>query len=145
MPHDCAGFAANGFQFGITKAVPAGHPSRCWARDISEDDMNALYDKRGIPIERGDVVKVFHFVGSRRKRNFMYHQCLGIREIGAVGTPYLAFSHLNFIENHLERDGPYLERPDDRILKDYEIVQSIDCKHEDRPRLHGAGQSPKGG
>ena len=105
--------------------------------------MSGLYDKRGIPIERGDVVKVFHFVGSRRKQHFMYHQCLGTREIGAAPTPYLAFSHLNFIEDHLKRDGPYLERPDGRILKDYEIVQSIDCKHDERPRSPGAGQSPQ--
>lgn len=102
--------------------------------------MTALYDKNGIPIERGDVVKVFHFVGARRKRHFMYHQCLGVREIGAASTPYLAFSHLNFIEDHLKRDGPYLERPDDRVLKDYEIVQSMDCKHDERPRMARDGQ-----
>lgn len=98
--------------------------------------MSALYDKHGIPIERGDVVKVFHFVGRRRKRHFMYHQCLGVREIGAGLTPYVAFSHLNFVEDHLKQDGPYLQKPDDRVLTDYEVVQSMDCKHDERPR-HG--------
>jgi hypothetical protein len=96
--------------------------------------MSQLYDKRGIPIERGDVVKVFHFIGKNRKQHFMYHQCLGLRNIGAASTPYMAFSHLNFIEDHLMRNGPYLERPDGRTLTGYEIVQSIDCKHDERQR-----------
>lgn len=106
--------------------------------------MSALYDRRGIPIERGDVVKVFHFVGARRKRHFMYHQCIGAMEIGTAGTPYVAFSHLNFVEDHLKLDGPYLERPDDRVLTDYEIVQSIDCKHDERPRRDLGQTAPKG-
>lgn len=94
----------------------------------------AIYDKRGIPIERGDVVKVFHFAGRGRKRHYMYKQCLGVREIGKTPTPYVAFSHLNFIEDHLARDGPYLERPDGRVLNDYEIIQSVKCDHEERGR-----------
>lgn len=36
------------------------------------------YDKHGIPIERGDIVKVFHFIGARRKRHYMFKQCLGL-------------------------------------------------------------------
>lgn len=94
----------------------------------------ALYDKRGIPFERGDVVKVFHFVGARRKRHYMFKQCLGTREIGKVPTPYMAFSHLNFIEDHLAKDGAYLERLDGRVMDDCEIVQSIKCDHEERER-----------
>lgn len=35
------------------------------------------YDRRGIPIERGDVVRVHHFTDGRRKKHFMYKQCLG--------------------------------------------------------------------
>lgn len=96
--------------------------------------MHQLYDKRGIPFAHGDVVKVFHFTGPRRRRYFMYHQCLGVREIGPNKTPYFAFSHLNFVTDHLAKDGPYLERPDGRVLPDYEIVQSIKCDHEERAR-----------
>lgn len=94
-----------------------------------------IFDKRGIPIERGDVLKVFHFVGARRKRHYMYKQCLGLKGIGPNGDSlYMMFSHLNFIESTLERDGPYLEKPDGRVLADYEIVQSIKCDHKKRPR-----------
>lgn len=98
--------------------------------------MSDLYDKRGIPIERGDVVKVYHFTASlRRKRHYMYKQCLGIGTYRQGGAEYLFFSHLNFNDDwNSQRNGPYHERPDGRVLAYYEIVQSLDCKHEDRPR-----------
>ena len=97
--------------------------------------MAKLYDKHGIPIERGDVLKVFHFTGARRKRHYMYKQCLGFKNIGPnADVPYLVFSHLNFVEESTAPDGPYLERPDGRTLEHYEIVQSIKCDHEQRPR-----------
>lgn len=95
---------------------------------------SVLYDKRGIPFERGDVVKVFHFVGARRKRHYMYKQCLGLEHIGPNGNQYMMFSHLNFISNWRLSDGPYHETPDGRVLPGYEIVQSIRCDHEERPR-----------
>lgn len=98
-------------------------------------NLMQLYDKRGIPIERGDLVKVFHFVGARRKKHYMYHQCLGVQNIGTHGTPYMMFSHLNFVEDRLSPDGPYHELPDGRVLLDYEIIQSIDCKFEGRKRI----------
>lgn len=62
----------------------------------------------------------------------MYHQCLGPRPVGR--NIYVAFSHLNFIEDHKLSDGPYLQQPDGRKLNDYEIVQSIKCDHEERDR-----------
>lgn len=93
-----------------------------------------LYDKRGIPIERGDIVKVFHFTGARRKRHFMYKQCLGPCFLHESHTePYILFSHLNFIEDRNERDGPYPERIG-KHLEHYEIVQSIECDHDERER-----------
>lgn len=96
---------------------------------------DTLYDKRGIPIMRGDILKVFHFIGTRRKRHYMYKQCLGSKLIGKnAAVPYMMFSHLNFIEDSIARDGPYLELPNGRILPHYEIVQSIETDHEDRPR-----------
>lgn len=99
-----------------------------------------IYDKRGIPIERGDIVKVFHFTGARRKKNYMYKQCLGSRPIGPSGTPYMMFSHLNFVEDRLARDGPYLVALDASVLTDYEIVQSIDAVFEERPRITELGR-----
>lgn len=99
--------------------------------------MTTVYDKRGIPIERGDIVKVFHFIGARRKRHYMYKQCLGERVVPAHGGgthTYIMFSHLNFIDDPSERDGPYHEWPGTH-LPGYEIVQSIKCGHEGRERF----------
>ena len=35
--------------------------------------MSDLYDKRGVPIYPGDLLKSFHFQGARRKRYYLYH------------------------------------------------------------------------
>jgi hypothetical protein len=94
-------------------------------RGMSTND-GVAFDKNGRPIERGDVLKVYHFTGLRRKRHYMYKQALGpwtTRD----GTTYMRFGHLDLGDEH------YVE-PTGRILKDYEIVQSIDCKFEDRPK-----------
>ena len=95
-----------------------------------------LYDKHGIPIERGDVLKVYHFTAAhRRKRHYMYKQCLGYKMIGKdADVPYLKFGHLNLVTDDNARDAYYLERPDGRVLNDYEIVQSIKCGHANRVR-----------
>ena len=101
----------------------------------------AVYDKHGIPIERGDIVKVFHFVGSRRKRHYMYKQCLGVNTYPSNDNQeYVFFSHLNFADLIGERDGPYHEWLGTH-LSNYEIVQSIKCDHEDRPARRPGGKS----
>lgn len=84
-------------------------------------------DKNGRQIERGDVLKVFHFTGSRNRRHYMYKQVLGVKTLQS-GNEYLMFSHLEL------NDDYYLERCDGRTLCDYEIVQSIDTRFEERPR-----------
>lgn len=94
-----------------------------------------LFDKHGIPIERGDIVKVFHFVGARNKRHYMYKQCLGIATYPSGSKDLLFFSHLNFNDAIGGRDGPYHERPDGRVMAGYEVVQSIACDHATRIRF----------
>ncbi len=85
-----------------------------------------LRDKTGRQIERGDVLKVYHFTGARRKRYFMYKQAMGVRSIN--GTDYAVMDHLDMNAEY------YLECCDGRTLPDYEIVQSIDAKYHERPR-----------
>lgn len=92
-----------------------------------------VLDKRGIPIECGDIVKVFHFIGARRNRHYMYKQCLGIRSYPDGGPEYMYFSHLNFVDDPRDENGPYLVLLGQK-LDDYEIVQSIKCDHETRVR-----------
>jgi hypothetical protein len=91
--------------------------------------MSGLYDKRGIPIEIGDVVKVFHFIAARgRKRNYMYKQAVSLRPLKDGSGDMMRFSHLNMTPEH------YWEIRDGRVLAYCEIVQSIHCDHEERPR-----------
>ncbi len=86
-----------------------------------------LFDKSGREIIQGDVLKVFHFADARRKRHYMYKQAIGLKTLGS-GTPYMKMSHLELDDTY------YLERCDGRLLPEYEIIQSIDCKFQDRPR-----------
>lgn len=94
--------------------------------------MANVYDKNRIPIEIGDILKVFHFTGARRKRHYMYKQALTHQTFG--GEPFLVVSHLNFVDAISEKDGPYVLPLDESVLSDYEIVQSIKCDHEDRKK-----------
>lgn len=98
-------------------------------------DQQHCFDKRGIPIERGDIVKVFHFVGARGKRHYMLKQCLGLSRYPSSpdGWAGVFFSHLNFREIGDRDNGPYHETPG-KLLAGYEIVQSIKCDHENRER-----------
>lgn len=87
-----------------------------------------LYDKNGIQIMVGDVLKVFHFAGARRKRYYMYKQVISAVHLGEKDPkPYLRISHLD-----LNKSDPYHERLDGRHLTDYEILQGKGL--EDRQR-----------
>jgi hypothetical protein len=104
-----------------------------------------LRDKTGRQIERGDILRVFHFIGRRNKRHYMYKQALGVKKIGSE-SEYMMISHLELDDKY------YVERCDGRSLADYEIVQSIDAKFEERPRISappvsvdglGGGDAPR--
>lgn len=92
--------------------------------------MKSLRDKTGRKITVGDILKVFHFTGSRRKRYFMYKQVTGVETLGKDNThSYLKISHLDMTDSY------YNELLDGRILEDYEVVQGIGKDHfEDRKR-----------
>jgi hypothetical protein len=82
--------------------------------------MSELFDKNGKEIKCGDIVKVFHFIGARRKRHYMYKQALGIEHFNPdKSAPYMRFSHLDLSESS------YVEPADGRTLKDYEVVQTL--------------------
>lgn len=97
--------------------------------------MATLYDKTGREILPGDVLKVFHFGSGRGRRHYMHKQAIAYQTVKS-GDAYLKISHLNRLDDELWVIGVnyYLERLDDRTLAEYEIVQSVDCKFEQRPR-----------
>jgi len=83
----------------------------------------------------GDVLKVFHFIGARRKRHYMYKQVVGFRQLGGLrGSPkvdYFDISHLN-----MNGDDNYHIGKNEGVLRDHEILQGLD-DIDDRIRRSG--------
>lgn len=100
---------------------------------MSAQPLIAAYDKTGRQIMVGDVLKVFHFTGRRRKRHYMYKHVVGTRPANDGGE-FLITSHLN-LKPLDGRDAAYLILQEGQIERDTEIVQSVDCAFEDRPRI----------
>lgn len=73
---------------------------------------NVIRDKNGVEIEEFDILKVFHFIGARRKRHYMYKMAV-VREGRLYG------SHLYSNEN--KPDYPLWTLFDS---EQYEIIQS---------------------
>jgi hypothetical protein len=74
----------------------------------------SVYDKNGVPIAIGDTIKIFHYIGARRKKHYMYKFVLGIK-----GDRF-KLSHLSKnIEDY------FTLKIDNRILSDFEVVQGF--------------------
>ena len=67
-------------------------------QEIVNGEGVSWHDKNARIIERGDIIKVYHFTGARRKRYYMYKQCLGISNVGA--SKMMTFGHLNFTDEY---------------------------------------------
>ena len=87
-------------------------------------------DKTGRHIQPGDVLKVFHFIGARGKRHYMYQQALRYRR------GRLEISHLNRIDDTepWEFGKNYYSVSGNEHLHDYEIVQDVAAKLHQRPK-----------
>ena len=72
-----------------------------------------VYDKNGTPILPGDTLKVFHFVGPRRQKFYMYKFVKSVHPSGKA----LEVLHLSL------DGGSYRIFIDDRIYSSIEIVQ----------------------
>lgn len=105
---------------GMGDAAQNARPA--WAQ-IEEAHVAELTDKHGRTIGALDVLKVFHFVGARRKRHYMYKQAVEYTKSNS-GAVYLKISHLNKADDDDWRigDNYYLELADGRQLAGYEIV-----------------------
>lgn len=85
-----------------------------------------LFDQTGRKIEPGNVLRVFHFVGIRRKRHYMYKQAIEYQPHPNSAGGYLKISHLNNpggTKPDQIGDTYYLEAADGRKLSGYEIIQ----------------------
>lgn len=97
------------------------------------DLLTETRDKHGRAMKIGDVLKVFHFIGARRKRYFMYKQIIGTRMLGGYGgnpkVPCFDVSHLNMNDKENYAIGMH-----EGVLADYEVLQGLD-DIESRPKL----------
>jgi hypothetical protein len=97
----------------------------------------AIYDTTGREIRAGDVLRVFHFVGRRKKRHYMVKQVTKIAplQIGDEITWYY-ISHLNRLADEPWMIGKnyFVELNDGGVRPDWEIIDSINGGHCDRPR-----------
>ena len=82
-----------------------------------------IFDKTGREIAVGDILKVFHFTGSRRKKYYMYKQVLRSHPLGKNNQLFFEVGHLNMT------DEVYDIMLDGSTLLDYEIVQGLDDHH----------------
>lgn len=78
------------------------------------DCIPKIMDKNGREILTGDVLKVFHFTGARRKKHFMYKFVAGSRPNNCI------------LISNLDRDqSTYLMKIDGQKHDDIEIVQGF--------------------
>jgi len=73
-----------------------------------------MKDSVGNEIHDGAILKVFHFVGARGRKHFMYKKVLGKVKKGE-------FEHFEI--NHLEGGGSYFIPSNREILEDCVVVQ----------------------
>lgn len=91
---------------------------------------SSYFDKNGIEIKDFAVIKVFHFIGRRKKRHYMYKW---VRLIEHKGKKYFYGQHLvnssGFFENPKNKWSGYRlgynATPERKIL-DTEVVQQSD-------------------
>lgn len=78
-----------------------------------------VLDCKGREILPGDTLKIFHFIGARRKRHYMYKYVLSVYKHPkwAEGLDALRISHLN------PTADSYIVLRRGQVEKDYEIVQ----------------------
>lgn len=88
-----------------------------------------VWDKNGRRITPGDVLKVFHFKRGRR-HHYMYQQALRYER------ERLIIAYLNRLDDEPWEVGKnyYTIGADEGVMRDYEIVQSIDARLDERPR-----------
>lgn len=100
----------------------SNEPSGQWPRD-----------KTGREIRVGDTLKIFHFVGARKKRHYMYKYVRG------AGHGRLVVDHLS------PSDGCMFIAMRGQLLRDTEIVQGLGGVYDgqdffDRPKVIKRGE-----
>lgn len=97
--------------------------------------MKKVYDKNRREIMPGDTIKIFHFIGGRRKKYYMYKYVESRYDIGS--NDFLIISHLNKL------NVTYKLLARNQIENDVEIVQGFGndgTSFDDRPKFELVAQ-----
>lgn len=90
-----------------------------------------FYDLKGVPIFPGDLLRTFHFIGSRRKRHYLYHTV--VNEDG-----YLCMVPTCWLETPLQKGGGKAMLKYMHPEKESEVIAGNGpepyLSYEDRPR-----------
>ena len=86
------------------------------------------YDKHGVEIKEFAVLKVFHFIGARKKKHYMYKW---VRIVEDMGKRYFYAQHLNDASGFFEKGsnkiwtgyGLRAVANPQRMIMDSEVVQ----------------------
>jgi hypothetical protein len=117
---------ANGYRNAISKFKESTDG------EVDSPIEEPYFDKYGNVIKEFAVLKVFHFIGARRKKHYMYKW---VRLIEYDGKKYWYAQHLTDNTAFFEKGSNKTltgyglrscSNPDDRRLKDTEIVQQYD-------------------
>jgi hypothetical protein len=83
-----------------------------------------LYDKKGIPIRVGDVLKIYHFTSRiRREKFYMYKWVVG--EYTVNGSSFFKINHLS---RTIDLNFIFIALKDNTIKEDWEIIQGSDAQ-----------------
>ena len=91
-----------------------------------------IYDKNGREIKVGDTLKIFHFVGARRKKYYMYKYVHSVVLLSGGKSAYLKVKHLSPEDKH------YHIALNGKKHQDIEIVQGYGDdgdSYENRPKV----------
>lgn len=97
---------------------------------------NRLYDKNRRPIYPGDVLKVYHFTGARRKKHYMYK--LAIEEMGyfyGIDICHLATKNLDTAHRYGLRPREGIVLHDTEIIAGYGGVTGFGHDFMNRKKL----------
>lgn len=98
-------------------------------------EPGTLFDKKGVPIRVGDLLKSYHFTGARKKRYWLYHVVL-LKDGFLMGQSPTFFATGHRDHSCLHSLGAVTDG--DGFLADTEVISGPgdkDCLgHEDRPK-----------
>ena len=95
-----------------------------------------IRDKHGRQLEVGDLIKVFHFTGGRRKKHYMYKYIKGVVKMPLWTKPMFKVSHLSEPDAYFHMNEHTLDWTSFEIVQGY----NVGVHYEDREKVKEVGE-----